>query len=246
MKSKPKVRIKPDEQDVELIISLSQILAGYALSTNATAVIDIVDHSKTYYSGWHPTVQNNLMVHGELSVGLALEMPIRIGVGIDLPIVKWWKVVGAINTPGVHFDASVDIAFEYRTITSPDGTTLVETVPLGDISGSEKCPGVNLGLSLADRFEADVLFVPTKTLWDKTATLVSHCVTLWHSQTASPTCPATASYKYLGCFQDHLGYGGTKRSLSGKTVTRSGGNTIEQCRAACSGYLYYGLGVSQV
>jgi len=225
------------------------------LVTNVTSHIDIKHSANSYYTGWNPTIQKSFSVHGELSVGLAFEMPIGLGVGISLfPDWKLFQkhvnltslesIVGVVNTPSLHFDASVDVAFEYRTVTSPDGTTIVYTQPLGDISGSKNCPGVKLGISVQDKFIAQVLGgKDSKELWDYTKTLASPCITLWHSPTPTPVVPSTASYTHMGCYRDNLGFGGSKRSLSAKSV--GNGNTIETCKAACVGYLYYGLEVSQ-
>lgn len=226
---------------LELTTYTGQTLAGYALVTNVTSHIDFKNPANSYCSGWNPTIQKKISVHGELSVGLAFEMPVGLGVGISLfPDWKFFQkhtqfesIFGVVNTPSLHLDASVDVGFEYRTITSPAGTTVVYAVPLGDLSDTKNCPGVKLGVSVQDRFEAEVLGKDKKKLWDVTKTLASECITLWHQATPTPVVAASASYKHWGCYRDSLGSGGPKRSLSAKSV--GNGYEIEKCKAVCVG-----------
>jgi len=204
---------------------------------DAITIIDIVDHRKSTSSGWTPTTKKTFSVHGELSVGFALELPIEIGVGISL--LKWDRTVGLVDTPSLNYDASIVADFDYNVTTRADSTKQVITTPKGDIWGDSKCPGMALELDLRNRLEVDVFGLKYIDLGlaKFTKTLTSTCVTIWEKPTSTPVVPPTAGYKYMDCYIDNI-----PRSLPYFPITTRA--TKETCEVACAGYLYYGLEVS--
>lgn len=194
-----------------------------------------MDSTKSYFSGWSPTHKKTFDVHGELSVGWAFEMPIGLGIGVSMLKGKWEKKVALINTPSLNYDAEIAVDFKYSSIILPDGSKIVKSTPLGNIAQGI-CPGIQAGLSFQDRLEANLLGITAKTLWFTTKTLASDCITLWDKPAATPA-PAS-SYEYLGCFENLF-----KPALV-ISVSSSQGSTRATCEEACTGHLYYGLGVS--
>lgn len=85
-----------------------QILATIAMDIpNFAATLDLVDSSKSSSSGFNPTFTKSFTAAGEIDVSANFGLPLDLGVGISVPILKWKKTIGMIEKPGINATASL-------------------------------------------------------------------------------------------------------------------------------------------
>jgi hypothetical protein len=137
-----------------------QMLAGIAMDiTNFAATLDLLDSSKSSSSGFTPTFTKTFTVSGEIDVSAILSIPIDIGVGITIPLIKWQKTIGMIEKPGVNATAS------YTGSTDPD-----------QLAGMA-CPnGISWDISLTNDVSVDFFGLDTVDLFPYTSPpLINGC-----------------------------------------------------------------------
>jgi hypothetical protein len=112
------------ELDVEATAQ-GQLLAAIALDIpNFDATLDLLDSTKSSSSGFHPVFTKNFTATGEISLSAAFGLPLKVGVGIVIPLIKFDKSIALIEKPGINatatFTGSTDLA-ELSTMSCPNG-----------------------------------------------------------------------------------------------------------------------------
>jgi hypothetical protein len=114
------------EMDVEAKAQ-GQLLAKIAMDIqDFDATLDILDPTKSSSSGFTPVFTKVFTATGEITVSAAFGLPLKVGVGIVIPLIKFDKSIAVIEKPGISatasFTGSTDAA-ELETMQCPNGVS---------------------------------------------------------------------------------------------------------------------------
>ena len=137
------------------------LLAGATLnwpSASATLVLDGAGSSDG--SGWTPSFSPVSSVQGTISATLNLDLPVEIGIGVNLLNGEYNKNLGFIDTPSLQLAASA--------------------------GNAAPCDGVGLSAGASNNVVADVLGLTTVSIASYTTQIFSTCVGGGSSPTPTP------------------------------------------------------------
>jgi hypothetical protein len=98
------------ELKAELDIDISaegQILVGATMDIpNFAAHLDLVDSSASFSKGFTPTFTPVFQVNGSITATAGLALPLSVGIGIVIPLIKLDKTASIVDKPGLSASAS--------------------------------------------------------------------------------------------------------------------------------------------
>ena len=118
--------------EVDLGITLAgQVLAGIKMTIpNFSANVDLVNGSNSVAKGFTPQFEKVFQAKAEISATAGLGLPLSIGVGIDIPPIKFTKTISLTEKP------VVEATFKYAASTTCEG-----------LAGNTECiNGINYNL----------------------------------------------------------------------------------------------------
>ena len=120
--------------EVDLGISLAgRVLAGIKMTIpNFSANVDLVNDSKSVVQGFTPQFEKVFEAKAEISATAGLGLPLSIGVGIDIPPIKFTKTISLTEKP------VVEATFKYAASTTCEGLA-GNTECINGISYNLKC-----------------------------------------------------------------------------------------------------------
>ncbi|KAK7993714.1 hypothetical protein PG989_007095 [Apiospora arundinis] len=111
------------------IAAQGQVLAGTKLTiANFGASLDIVSGKSS--ANFKPVFKNRFEASGEISAEAGLGLPITVGVGLDIPVIKFSKLVSVIDKPSVRFSAKY--AFSTTDVSLPCNNGITYAVNLAN------------------------------------------------------------------------------------------------------------------
>jgi hypothetical protein len=123
-----------------------QILAGVQASwPSISAHLDIIDSSKSFATGFRPTITPALEVESSITLKSTVFLEGALGIGIDVGNGAFDKSVSLVDRPGIFFSAGAGASF------SIDGG-------LGGF-GANDCRGVNVVVGFSNEVFVDILDV---------------------------------------------------------------------------------------
>jgi hypothetical protein len=150
-----------------------QLLAKIAMDVKAfDASLDLLDSSKSYAKGFTPEFTKTVTASGQIDLSADFGLPLKVGVGIVIPLIKFDKSVAIIERPGIKATAAF--------VGSTDPSQLEGVA----------CPnGVSYDLSLTNNISLDFLGLKTVELFPWSTSLAKDCIILVVPPATSP--PAT-------------------------------------------------------
>lgn len=132
--------------------AIGQLLFQGILSfRNAKSHTDYLDSSKSYSSGWKPSVGGKVDVHGELASALIFELPVGVMLGLDVLNGKFKKsAVSVVDTTSLEIEAKIEL----------EGSISGSTNGSSDHDGSlnkDYCTGVQWNVSLHNQLNVDLI-----------------------------------------------------------------------------------------
>ncbi|KAF4549188.1 Hypothetical protein D9617_23g006030 [Elsinoe fawcettii] len=143
-----------------------QILVGASLNwPNIKANLDLLDKSKSYQSGFVPTIDKKFQAYGDLTAEASLGLPMTLFFGIDLLGGTIKKGVSLTDTPAVTASASLNVNANFGTGQS------------NSVTSKNGCFGIKYNVGASNDLSMDILGLTTLTLshWENPA-LVAGCL----------------------------------------------------------------------
>lgn len=137
-----------------------QLLAAIAMDMpNFDATLDVINFSKSSATGFTPVFTNTLTAKGEVALSATFGLPLKVAVGLVIPLIKFDKSIGIIEKPGIKAEAA------FTGSTNPDD--------LADM----KCPnGISYSLSLINDLNLDFFGKETALVPQFSLPLAANCI----------------------------------------------------------------------
>jgi hypothetical protein len=105
--------------------AIGQLFAGIAMDIpNFDATLDVFDSTKSVSSGFTPVFTKNFTATGEIDISANFGLPLKLGIGLVIPVIKFDKSIGIVERPGLNasasFTGSTDAAI-LATMACPNG-----------------------------------------------------------------------------------------------------------------------------
>ncbi|GAM85471.1 hypothetical protein ANO11243_034780 [Dothideomycetidae sp. 11243] len=170
-----------------------QLLMGADLDWSSIAVVlDAVDHSQSYASGFTPSLSQEITLTGDVTAVVSLGLPISLAFGVNLLNGKWDKALKLVNTPAIAAVATYSIEEDASATVLSNGTTITNHTTT--VNNGDDCKGIEWSIELTDDTELNLFDLDNYQLhWWQSSALASGCIEKKAKSASSSTTTTTTT-----------------------------------------------------